>query len=106
MSAYCLTSSTHTGIHVPCCAHVGTCVAPLGNQEHDIVRGIKVQTFALKTDELSVMLLFKKSGNEIVRASQDQPAQPDGMPQRCPAKTNETRKSCFLTNDTQVICVF
>ncbi len=59
MSAYCLISSTHTGIHVPCCAHVGI-VAPLGNQEHDIVKGIKVQTFAVKTDELSVMLLFKK----------------------------------------------
>ena len=58
MSAFCLMSSTHTGIYVPCCAHVGTFVAPLGNQEHDIVQGIKVQTFALKTDELSVILLF------------------------------------------------
>ena len=40
---------------VPMLEHV---LHPLGNQEHDIVRGIKVQTFALKTDELSVMLLF------------------------------------------------
>ena len=55
MSAYCLISSTHTGIYVQCCAHVGTFVAPLGNQEHDIVQGTKGQTFA---DELYVILLF------------------------------------------------
>ena len=75
MSAYCLISSTHTGIYVPCCAHVGTFVAPLGNQEHDIVRGI-VQTFALKTDELSVMLLFLKKwkGNSESKPSPASPA--------------------------------
>ena len=61
ISSHCtlvLISSTHTGIHIPCCAHVGTCVAPLRNQQHDIVEGTTDQTFVLKTDELSVMLLF------------------------------------------------